>query len=216
MPFAAVLFDLDGTLLNTYEDIADSLNAALAEHGKPALPAEQVKQYIGGGVDVLIQRALGSEVVSDTHARCAARFREEYTQRWACKTRPYQGVVELLAALTQRGLQVGVYSNKPDPFTRNCVGKFLPAISSDLVLGAQPGLPRKPDPAGALLIAGRFGVEPAAILYLGDSATDMQTATAAGMYAVGATWGYRSAEELQSNGAAVLIAKPLDLLNLLD
>lgn len=216
MPFQAVLFDLDGTLLNTYEDLADSLNAVLAELGRPTVPAEVVKDFIGGGVDVLVRRALGAEASDEAAARCAERFREEYGKRWACKTRPYDGVVALIDSLGKRGIRIGVYSNKPDPFTRLCVAKFLPMIAGEYVLGAQPAIPKKPDPAGARLVAERLGSKPADMLYLGDSATDMETATAAGMYAVGATWGYRSADELRTHGARVLIDHPNELLNLLD
>jgi phosphoglycolate phosphatase len=216
MPFEAVLFDLDGTLLDTHEDLADSLNAVLADIGKPPLPSELVKRYIGGGVELLVQRALGPDHDPDLVPRCVAKFREEYGRRWADKTHPYDGIEALIAALVRQGLRVAVYSNKPDVFTRDCVAKFLPAIPSDAVLGAQPSIPKKPDPAGAWLMAEKLGVEPKNVLYLGDSDTDMQTATAAGMYAVGATWGYRSVEEIQSNGAAATIDHPLDLLKLLD
>ncbi len=216
MSFDAVLFDLDGTLLDTYEDIADSTNAVLAEIGQVTIPAELIKQYIGDGVEVLFQRALGSHDDPELPVRCAAMFRNEYSERWACKTRPFEGVAELIATLVRRGTRIGVISNKPDLFTHVCVARFLPAIPSDVVLGAQPEIPRKPDPTGALLVAERLQAHPTKILYLGDSATDMQTAVATGMYPVGATWGYRSVEELLANGATALLAKPLDLLNLLD
>jgi phosphoglycolate phosphatase len=216
MPFAAVLFDLDGTLLDTYEDIADSINTVLAEVGRPALPAELVKQYIGDGVDTLMRRSLGSDPAPELLANWAARFRQEYGQRWACKTHAYDGVVELTEALTRRGIRMGILSNKPDRFTQDCVARFLPVEKFDVVLGSQPGLPRKPDPAGARRAAERLRAQPSEILYLGDTATDMQTAVTAGMYAVGATWGYRSAEELQANGAVALIAEPRELLNLLN
>lgn len=216
MSFAAVLFDLDGTLLDTYEDIADSLNAVLADVGRPLVPAELVKQYIGDGVEMLLRRALGPDSSAETVAACAAQFREAYAQRWACKTRPYDGVVELIGSLAQRGIRIGVLSNKPDQFTRSCVARFLPEDAFAAVAGAQPGIPRKPDPAGARRVAEQLGAEPVQILYLGDTATDMQTAVAAGMYAVGATWGYRSAAELQAHGAAALIAQPQELLSLLD
>lgn len=215
MPFDAVVFDLDGTLLDTYEDIADSLNAALAAAARPALPPALVKQYIGGGVEMLIQRALGSDEPEQI-ARVGTRFRQEYAERWACKTRPFEGVLELIESLAQRGVRIGVFSNKPDQFTQSCVRRFLPEEKIEVVAGAQAGVPRKPDPTGARRVAEQLQVDPAAILYLGDTATDMQTAVNAGMYAVGATWGYRPAEELVAHGAATLIDHPHELLSLLE
>jgi phosphoglycolate phosphatase len=216
MSFRAVVFDLDGTLLDTYEDLADSLNAVLAAMGRLPLPAESVKDYIGDGVEALVRRALGDAASPENVTRCAAMFREEYGRRWACKTRPFEGVVELIASLEARKVPIGVLSNKPDAFTQNCVAKLLPADAFDVVLGAKPEIPRKPDPAGARWMAERLGVRPEETLYLGDTATDMQTAVSAGMAAIGATWGYRSADELMAHGAARLISKPEELLQLLD
>jgi len=216
MPFHAVVFDLDGTLLDTYEDLADSLNAVLAAIGRPALPGELVKQYIGDGVDALVRRALGDAAQPENVAQCAASFRAEYSRRWDCKTHPFDGVVELIAALGQRKIPMGVLSNKPDPFTQNCVAKLLPADAFNAVLGAKPEIPRKPDPTGARWIAEQLGVRPDETLYLGDTGTDMQTAVSAGMAAIGATWGYRSADELLAHGAVRLISKPEELLQLLN
>ncbi len=216
MPFDVVVFDLDGTLLDTYEDIADSLNAALAELGRPALPSDLVKYYIGGGVEALIGRALGPDATPETSATCTARFREEYSRRWACKTHPFHGVQQLLDALAERRVRMAVLSNKPDRATRDCVARFFPAERFEVVAGAQPGIPRKPDPTGARLVAQQLHARPDEILYLGDTAADMQTAVAAGMYPVGVTWGYRPSEELQAHGAAKLIDQPQDLLGLLE
>ena len=216
MSFRAVIFDLDGTLLDTYKDIADSINAALAGVGRPAIPGGLVKQYIGDGVENLVARALGLQEESGAlRAECAKRFREEYARRWDSKTCPFPGVLDLVQSLAQRNIPMGVLSNKPDQFTRDCVARFLPSESFQAVQGAQPGLPRKPNPTGAQRIAQALGVAPEEILYVGDTATDMKTAVAAEMYPVGATWGYRSAKELRTHGAEVLINTPQDLLPLL-
>jgi phosphoglycolate phosphatase len=122
----------------------------------------------------------------------------------------------LLDALTTRRIRMAVFSNKPDEFTRLCVEKLLAGWHFEFVLGARPGLPKKPDPSGARQIAEGLHMEPARMVYLGDTGTDMQTAVAAGMFPVGALWGFRTAEELIAHGARMLVQKPLDLLPIFD
>ena len=131
------------------------------------------------------------------------------------KTRLYDGVPEMLDALTGRGLRIAVVSNKPDDFTKQCVAYFLPNWRFDAVIGQRDEIPHKPDPAGALEAAERLNIHTGDCLYLGDSAVDMKTAVAAGMFPVGALWGFRSAKELRENGAQVLIKRPLEVLDLL-
>jgi phosphoglycolate phosphatase len=216
MRFHAVLFDLDGTLLDTLEDLADSTNAALRAQGFAEHPLAAYRYFIGNGVENLVRRALPPErLEAATLARSAELMRREYSARWADKTRPYPGVAELLDALTARGLPMTVLSNKPDDFTRLCVSRLLPDWRFEVVLGAGPGVPKKPDPAAALRIAARLNLPPARIVYLGDTNTDMQTAVAAGMYPVGALWGFRTAAELTASGAEVLLEKPMELLRVL-
>ena len=141
---------------------------------------------------------------------------KNYAARWAKKTLPYKGIPDLLDALTTRGLPMAVFSNKPDDFAQVCVERLLADWHFEVVLGAGATLPKKPDPAGAQWIARHLQREPAEIIYLGDTGTDMQTAVAAGMFPVGVLWGFRDAEELLASGARVLIRQPLDLLPLLD
>ena len=210
----AVLFDLDGTLLDTLEDLADATNAALGELGLPPHPLEDYKQFVGDGIENLIRRALRQERPDDALlARGIELARGQYARRWAEKTRPYPGIAELLDALTTRRIPMAVLSNKPDEFTRLCVERLLPNWQFQVVQGASDNLPRKPHPGGALAIAAEILVVPADVLYLGDTNTDMQTAVAAGMFPVGALWGFRTAEELLSNGAAALAGTPGDVLH---
>ena len=216
MNYKAVLFDLDGTLLDTLEDIANSMNAVLTSARFPAHPVEAYRGFIGEGIANLVRRALpegcGDERTVQQHV---ADMVDEYGRRWANHTRPYPEIPELLHALTVRKFKMAVLSNKMDSFTRDMVKNLLADWQFEEVLGAQPSIPRKPDPAGALLISRQCGVRPEEFLYLGDSNTDMQTAVNAGMYPVGALWGFQSADQLLAAGAQKLIAKPLELLTLL-
>ncbi len=217
MKYVAVVFDLDGTLLDTIEDLANSMNSVLSRFGFPGHDAEVYKYFVGDGVEKLVIRALPEDSRDETTvARCVSAMREEYGKRWAEKTRPYEGVPELLDSLTDRGIKMIVLSNKPDDFTKLVVANLLPSWRFELVVGARPSVPKKPDPAAALEIAERLEIPPQEFLYLGDTNTDMKTASAAGMYPVGALWGFRTADELIANGAEVVIEKPIDLLELLE
>jgi len=216
MGFDAVLFDLDGTLLNTIEDLADATNAVLARFGFPTHPVDPYYYFVGDGAEMLIRRALPEgRCDSGTVRECVSRMREEYAKCWDRKTLPYEGVSGLLDALTGRGVRMAILSNKPDDFTKPMVARLLPDWPFEQVVGALPGVPRKPDPTAALGIAEAMRLAPAGFLYLGDTGTDMKTANGAGMHAVGALWGFREAEELLDNGAKELAEKPEDVLELL-
>jgi len=214
--YRAVLFDLDGTLLDTLEDLADSMNAVLRQLGFPPHPAEPYKYFVGDGVVNLVTRALPEANRDEaTVAQAVRLMRRIYGEHWADKTRPYPGIPELLDAVVERGVKMAVLSNKPDDSTKLCVAKLLPSWRFDAVIGQSKAIPPKPDLAGVRAIVARLGVPIEQFLYLGDTNTDMATANGAGMFAVGALWGFRSAEELRGAGARVLIERPADLLVLL-
>ncbi|HUT90802.1 MAG TPA: HAD-IA family hydrolase [Thermoguttaceae bacterium] len=217
MNFRAICFDLDGTLLDTLADIADSANRVLAGHGYPTHPIDAYRNFIGDGLVRLFGRVLpadrrGEEVI----AECVAGFRESYAENWNVRTRRYDGVAELLDAATARGLKMAILSNKPDAFTRRCVDAHLSAWDFRAVLGQREGVPPKPDPAGAREIVDRLEVAAEHFLYLGDTPTDMRTARTAGMHPVGVSWGFRPVDELRAAGAARIIARPLELMDLVD
>ena len=217
MSYEAVLFDLDGTLLDTLEDLADATNRALARSGFPAHPLDAYRYFVGDGMRNLILRTLPEgQRDEEMLAKTIEAFQEEYGRNWADKTRPYEGVPELLDALAERGVPMAILSNKPDEFTKLCVGRLLPRWRFRAVQGVSETNPKKPDPTGALAIAERLGVAPAEVLYVGDTNTDMKTANAAGMFAVGVTWGFRPASELLAHGARALLAAPGELVGLLD
>lgn len=214
----AVLFDLDGTLLDTLEDIARSANLVLARAGFSPHPQGDYRQFIGDGVARLFQRALPSEAAENPGliADCVEGFREVYGAGWNVATKPYPGITDLLDELVARSIRLAVLSNKPDEFTQRCVEHFFSRRPFESVRGECPDVPRKPDPAGAILTAGRLGLQPTEMAYLGDSSVDMRTAAAAGMIPLGAGWGFRLAEELETHGAVAILSHPLDLAEWLD
>lgn len=216
MKFKAVLFDLDGTLLDTLDDLADSMNASLERFGFPTHPVNGYRYLVGDGLVNLVLRALPEQHRDEaTLSRLVAAQREEYGRRWASKTHLYNGVPELLDELKQRGLPLCILSNKPDDFTHAVVRKFLSKWKFVAVRGESKDTPMKPDPSGVNQIALELGISPTDFLYVGDSNTDMQTATAAKMFPVGVLWGFRTNDELIAAGAKALIEHPVDLLTIL-
>ncbi|MFC2020415.1 HAD family hydrolase [Chloroflexota bacterium] len=214
--YKAVIFDLDGTLLNTLQDLADSVNEALKDLGFPEHELEAFKDFISEGRDVLAARALPDDNRdSATVARLVEFINNEYSKRWANKTVIYNGIPNLLDELTARNIKMAVLSNKAHDFTELMVSKMLSKWHFEAIVGALPSVAKKPDPTAALRIAQQLEVQPVEFLYLGDSDIDMITAIRAGMYPVGVLWGFRSAEELLSNGAKSLIENPGNLLELI-
>lgn len=216
MNFKAVIFDLDGTLLDSLEDIADAANRVLLNKGFPSHNVDAYRYFVGDGIHILMSRVLPEERRDDdTIEECIKSFREEYSHNWYVKTRPYEGIPEMLDELTARGLKLAVLSNKPDDFAKKCVYEFFREWHFEVVWGYQSQIPPKPDPGGALQIAEQMDVQPESILYLGDTDIDMKTAVAAGMFSIGALWGFRSLEELKNGGAKEVIARPEDILDFL-
>ena len=216
MFFKAVIFDLDGTLLNTLSDLGDSMNSVLERHDLPEHDLESYKYMIGDGVEFLVRRALPESMRdSDTVSKFISEYRAEYQKNWKNKTRPYSGIIELIESLYSIGVKLAVLSNKPHDSTELCVREFLPFDKFDIILGHRQGKNPKPDPGGAIEIAGRFSVSPEKILYLGDTGVDMKTAVSAGMYPIGVLWGFRTGDELLKNGAKALIDKPQQLIGML-
>jgi phosphoglycolate phosphatase len=217
-PYAAVLFDLDGTLLDTLDDLCDSMNSALHGLGFPPHPKDAYRFMVGDGVDTLARRVLPPERRGDDEVWKAlvAAMREEYGRRWDKKTRPYAGIPELLDDLAAMGVKMAVLSNKPNDFTLLNVGRFFKRNIFSAVSGAKPDVPKKPDPSAAIALANELGIVPERWLYLGDTSTDIQTALRAGMTPLGALWGFRPAEELAGAGAKALLERPSQLLEYLN
>ncbi|MGN0778829.1 MAG: HAD family hydrolase [Aristaeellaceae bacterium] len=210
MPIKAAIFDLDGTLTNTLTDIATAMNRALRLHGLPEFAVDEYRYLVGDGAKMLAQRAVRDrlELAEDVRQTYQAYYQEHTLDT----TQPYQGIPELLHALTEQGIQVCVLSNKPHADTCGVVRHFFPDIPFAQVRGQVEGVPVKPDPTGARMIARALDLPPEAFVYLGDTNVDMRTAVNAGMHPAGVTWGFRTAEELTQAGAELLLDAPLELL----
>lgn len=215
MKFKAVIFDLDGTLLNTLDDIALSANAVLKKYGFKEHPVDAYRYFVGEGMDVMVARAFSAEGLSEhDQAKILDLVKEEYASRWKNNTIPYRGIVKLLDYLESIHVAMAIFSNKPHQFAVETVETYLSEWDFVDVLGINDGIPKKPNPEGALKIVKKMSFKPEQVVYLGDTHTDMQTAINGGFFPAGALWGFRNAEELQDAGARFLANEPEDLKKL--
>lgn len=211
----AVVFDLDGTLADTLEDIADAMNRVLRRRGLPVHDYAAYRRMIGKGLRNLVAEAIPPARRDDQAiAATLADMLADYGRHLLVKTRLYDGVGQMLHALRVAQVPMAVCSNKADELTRRIVLKLVAPGTFSAVMGARPGLPLKPDPASALLAAGRLGAAPERVAYVGDSDVDMLTAVNAGMVPVGVSWGFRSRRELVEAGATMVLDRPRELLDL--
>jgi len=213
--FDAVIFDMDGTLLNTLQDIADSMNMALKEIGQPERDFEYMRYSVGYGVDELARRAMPAGSAEEDVMKAVEIMRGIYDEHYKDNSKPYVGITRLLEELAELKMPFAILSNKPEDFTIRMAKELLPGIRFSTVRGVRKDRPKKPDPAVALEIASEWGISPDRIAFVGDSAIDMLTANAAGMFAVGVLWGFRPQKEIEDAGSMALISHPLELLDLL-
>lgn len=211
----AVLFDLDGTLANSIEDLADSTEKALEKLGFPGHTLAEYKYFVGDGIPKLIERALPESVRDEkTLNTCLELFMEDYRVHYHDKTKAYDGVREMLADLKKSGLKLAIISNKAQEMAEKVVTNLFGDIF-DFVAGKREGYKTKPDPALTLLVIHSLGVAPAECILAGDSGMDMAAAVNAGALPVGVLWGFRTAEELQKNGAKYLFSAPAEITELI-
>ena len=199
------IFDLDGTLINSLGDLADSVNEALRAEGLPEHEEAAYRYFVGNGARKLIERALPAELREDKALfdRVYRTYDEAYHRLCLNKTRPYDGIPGLLDKLRAAGIRTAVLSNKPDPFTQHIAGHFFGA-QMDLILGQREGIAKKPAPDGVFEILRRLDVLPEESLFIGDTNVDVETARNAGLRCLGVCWGFRGREELEEAGADFL------------
>jgi len=216
--FHAVIFDLDGTLYDSLLDLSEAMNEVLLRQGFPIHPPDSYRYFVGDGMEKLVVRALPEKAHHDksTVTHSLELMRTVYSQRWDRCSSLYQGIPTMLDGLIARNLSLAIFSNKPQDMTTAIQKKFLAPWPFRQVLGASGKYPLKPDPAGALAIARKLSLPPGEILYLGDTAVDMQTARTSGMYSIGCLWGFREQLELEKAGAQLLLNHPRELLEWLN
>lgn len=211
-----IIFDLDGTLVNSIEDLADSMNYVLAQNNFGTYNTNTYKQFVGTGIRNLVIKALpNGHKDEQTVNKCFKMMLETYSQNCTNKTKPYEGITQMLNELTNRKIKMAILSNKADKLAQRVAKEILSKWHFETVIGFTDEESRKPNPKSTLQIVNELNLPKPEILYLGDSGTDMQTANNAGLYAIGALWGFRSEEELVLNGAKHLLKHPMELLDIM-
>ena len=209
----AVIFDLDGTLLDTLGGIASSMNRVLRSHSFPTHELGNYEYLAGDGLHKLVERALPEEVGTGPNIEdYIAEFRRDYLANWRKETDLFPGMDALLDALVARGVKLSVLSNKPEELTRICVGEYFSKWHFEAVLGDDGKRAKKPNPEGVLEISQSLGIPLSDFIFVGDTSIDMNTASAGGVFAVGVSWGFRKTEELKDSGADLIVDSPEELV----
>lgn len=209
-----VIFDLDGTLLNTLDDLADSTNYALSKFGYPTRTIEEVRQFVGNGVAKLIERAIPDGKNNSNFEKCLSIFKENYAQNMYNKTAPYNGIIEMLSNLKSKGIKIAVVSNKFDLAVKELCKKYFEGFI-DFAAGENEaqGINKKPAPDTVLSVLREFNFAPEDAVYVGDSDVDIMTAKNSHMPCISVTWGFRDKKFLLENGATILINAPSEIYN---
>ena len=212
MKYKGIIFDLDGTLVNSLEDISDAMNSVLKGLNFPIHNYDTYQYFIGSGLRNLVSKALPESNNSiDEIETCFESMVKGYRETCTIKTKPYDGIIELLDNLVTRNIKLAVFSNKADELTKKIVADIFPNYFSNVV-GLSIESLKKPNPFEAIAISEKWNLKPEEIIFIGDSDIDMQTAVNANMFPVGVTWGYRTEEELKASGAKMVIHNPLELI----
>ena len=215
MRFKGIIFDLDGTLVNSLEDISDAMNTVLTGLNYPTHTYDTYQYFIGSGLRNLVSKALPASNNSDEQIEiCFDCMINEYREVCTIKTKPYEGIITLLDNLVSRNIKLAVFSNKADELTKKIAAEIFPNYF-DAAVGLSTEELKKPNPFEALEISKSWNLKPEEILFVGDSDIDMQTAINANMFPVGVSWGYRTEEELITSGAKLVIKNPADLIEIL-
>jgi len=215
-PCSAVFFDLDGTLLDSVQDLAEATNAALRAFHLPEHPVHAYKYFVGDGFEMLVQRAAPEHTDPILQQRVMQQAKEIYRQNWAHTSKPYEGILAMLKELQSRKIPLAVLSNKPHEFTLLTMQHFFPSIRFTRIQGSPPGLRAKPDPALALAMLKELGLAAQRVLFMGDTSVDMMTAVNAGMIPVGVLWGFRMEEELRRHGARLILHNAAELFEYME
>ena len=215
MSYDTILFDLDGTLLNTLDDLADSVNTLMRKEGYQQRTKEEIRQFIGDGLKTLMERSLPPGTPEKEILRCLVMFREIYLRNMLNQTKPYDEIPVVLKRLKEMGIKVGVVSNKADEATKEMCNHYFQG-DVDVAIGDNQERKKKPDPDNVYAAMQQLGSDEDKTLYVGDSNIDVMTAKNAGLSCVGVAWGYRSRDILVAAGADYIIEKPNQLIPLVE
>ena len=210
-----IIFDLDGTVLSTLYDIQESLNIVLRQHGYKLQTYEDVRLHIGRGSRNLVKDSIPDNSSDELIDSLTQEYIDTYRHYYNVKTKPYNGIQELLDELENRGIKIAVNSNKPDEYTKDLIKTHYPGNNFIAVIGARKGIPYKPDPYSANEIVQIMNLNKNEVLYVGDSDSDVKTAKNASLKCVGCLWGFRDLKTLTDTGADIIIKEPKELLNYL-
>ncbi|MCI5606987.1 MAG: HAD family hydrolase [Spirochaetia bacterium] len=212
MKYELAIFDLDGTILNTIDDLADSMNATLEKFNFPTHPVEKVKYMVGNGIPKLVERAVPDGKNNPKYSDVLSSFINYYEKHSTIKTAPYNGMIETLLHLKSIGVKLAVNSNKLESAVIPLCKKYFPEIF-DYISGGHLNQPPKPDPSGVNIILKKSEIERTKAVYIGDSDVDIQTAKNAEIDEIACSWGFRGSDFLKDKGAKIIIDTPKDILN---
>lgn len=216
MKYRGIIFDLDGTLLDTVEDIADSMNQVLMAEGRRTFSYDDYRQKIGGGFRSLVINCLDKGAEDQDIDRLEGELRRVYETRYRKKTRPYEGIEELLDLLQDRKVSLAINTNKREAYAQVLVEEIFPQIDFVRLTGQEESRALKPDPAGAWEVLKAMGLDASEVLYIGDSKVDVKTGHNGGFKVVGVDWGFRGQEELRASGADYIVLEPLEILDIVE
>ncbi len=211
----AIIFDLDGTLLNTIDDICDSLNIALSNEGYKTYTSEETKAFVGSGVKIMVERALGNQLyTSEAFEEIRKTYMKEYEVRQSIKTHPYEGIIDMLVELKRMGIKIGLLSNKPHQDTLRVVDHYFGLDKFDVILGQREGVPIKPDPTSLFELIKCLDTSKDKCLFVGDSDVDMKTANNGGVKKIGVLWGFRTFNDLKENNADYIVSSTKEIIDI--
>lgn len=215
MKYNSVVFDLDGTLLDTLGDLRDSVNYALEKNALPKRTTEEIRSFVGNGIRLLIERSVPENSPLETVDKCFSDFKEYYKDHSAILTKPYDGIISLMKNLKSKGIKIAVVSNKADFAVKTLMENYFSALY-DCVYGERAGVPRKPEPDGVFDAIKEMGAEIKDAVYIGDSEVDVITSKNAGLPCIAVTWGFRDKKVLESLNPEYIVDSPSDILNIIE
>ncbi len=215
MKYNSVVFDLDGTLLDTLGDLRDSVNYALEKNALPKRTTEEIRSFVGNGIRLLIERSVPENSPLETVDKCFSDFKEYYKDHSAILTKPYDGIISLMKNLKSKGIKIAVVSNKADFAVKTLMEDYFSNLY-DCAYGERAGVPRKPEPEGVFDAIKEMGAEIKDAVYIGDSEVDVITSKNAGLPCIAVTWGFRDKKVLESLNPEYIVDSPSDILNIIE